>query len=79
MFWGKDFYKNFQKWADAIQGWHPEGLEKALNKAWEFLQEYSPKITAELVKLLDKMTEATLRKMTDTVIDWLKKVGLLKK
>jgi len=79
MYWGKDFYKNFQGWADAIDNWHPTKLEAALTKAWDFLKEYSPKITDELIKLIGKLSEENLRKIVDAAIEWLKKVGLLKK
>ena len=78
MFWGKDFYKNFQVWADSIKNWHPEALEKALDRAWEFIKDYSPKVADELVALIGQLNEEKLKKIYDTLLGWLKKVGLLK-
>ena len=78
MYWGKDFYKNFQIWADGIQNWHPKKFEEAMQKAWDFVQEYMPKVAEGLIKLFEKLSEEELKKIVGVIIEWLKKTGLLK-
>lgn len=79
MYWGKNFYKNFQIWADAIQDWHPEKIENLLTKAWDFLEDYSPKIINELTELIGNLSEEKIKEIAEVIIKWLRKAGLLKK